>query len=220
MFFAALMRRLMSRGLAISWLPSATGPEIAVALPQNRCQLVHKHARRPGLAPGAGRYAAIGMEIRRPRDRAGASGRWTRDTRSREERLPKLVDRLCEGGGVLVGERAARRDLLQDLRALALQEPVEPDLEVLHPWRRHVVELAGRGGVQDRDLLLDSEGLVLRLLDHLGELLASGQLVAGCLVEVRRELRKGREGAVLRQVELQRTGDLLHRLGLRRRPHA
>ena len=58
--------------------------------------------------------------------------------------------------------------------------------------------------VQDRDLLLDRQRLVLRLLDDLGQLLAAGQLVAGGLVEVRRELRERGQRAVLGEVQLER----------------
>src|SRR5260221_660753 len=100
-----------------------------------------------------------------------------------------------------------------------LEEAVELVLEVLQPRRRDVVQLAGRGRVEDRDLVLDRERLVLRLLDDLAQLLAAGQLVAGRLVEIRRELGEGRQAAVLGQVELERRRDLLHRLRLRRRPH-
>ena len=58
------------------------------------------------------------------------------------------------------------------------------------------------------------ERLVLRLLEDLGQLLAAVELVAGGLVEVRRELGERRQLAVLGEVELERAGDLLHRLGL------
>ena len=57
---------------------------------------------------------------------------------------------------------------------------------------------------EDRDLLLDRERLVLRLLDDLGQLLAAVQLVAGGLVQVAGELRERRQGAVLREVQLER----------------
>ena len=105
-------------------------------------------------------------------------------------------------------------------RALGIEEPVEADLELLDARRRDVVELAGRGCVQDRDLLLHRERLVLRLLDDLGQLLAAGQLVARRLVQVGRELGKCREGAVLGEIQLERAGDLLHGLGLGRRADA
>ena len=102
---------------------------------------------------------------------------------------------------------------------LCLQEAVELRLELLEAWRRDVVELAGRRRVEDRDLLLDRQRLVLRLLDDLAELLAARQLVAGGLVEVRRELGERGQAPVLGEIQLQRRRDLLHRLRLRRGAH-
>jgi hypothetical protein len=64
------------------------------------------------------------------------------------------------------------------------------------------------------DLLLDAERHVLALLQDLDEARAALELGAG-LVEVGGELREGRHGAVLREVEAERAGDLLHRLDLR-----
>ena len=49
---------------------------------------------------------------------------------------------------------------------------------------------------------------------------AAGERVLRGLVEVGAELRERGELAVLREVELQRAGDLLHRLDLRRRADA
>ena len=86
--------------------------------------------------------------------------------------------------------------------------------------RGDVVEVAARHHVEDRDLVLHRQRDVLGLLEHLGRLLAAGQLVAGGLVQVRRELRERRQLAVLGEVQLERAGHLLHGLGLRRRAHA
>ena len=85
--------------------------------------------------------------------------------------------------------------------------------------RRDVVQLAAGRRDQDRDLLLDRQRHVLRLLDDLGQLLAAVELVAGGLVQVAGELREGRQRAVLREVQLERRGDALHRLGLGRGAH-
>ena len=100
--------------------------------------------------------------------------------------------------------------------ALRLEEAVEALLEVADARRGHVVEVAVRDDPQDRDLLLDWQRLELRLLQHLGRLLAARQLVARGLVQVARELGESGQLAVLRQVQLQRPGDLAHGLGLRR----
>ena len=142
-----------------------------------------------------------------PRPRPGTTCGTTSMASSRAVR--QLV-----GEGLLVGQ------LGQDVRALGLEEAVELALELADPRRRDVVELAVRRRVQDRDLLLDAERLVLRLLGDLRQLLAAGQLVAGRLVQVGRELGERGQRAVLGEVQLERRGDRLHRLGLRRGTHA
>ena len=81
---------------------------------------------------------------------------------------------------------------------------------------RDVVEVAVGAGVDDRDLLLDRQRLVLRLLQDLDQPRAAIELRLRRLVEVAAELRERRELAVLREVEPQRAGDLPHRLDLRR----
>ena len=57
-------------------------------------------------------------------------------------------------------------------------------------------------------------GIVLALLEELDQALAAGELALRGLVEVGAELGEGRQLAVLRQVEAQRAGDLLHGLDL------
>ena len=74
---------------------------------------------------------------------------------------------LVEGRLELVGQGLGLAELLQDLRALGLEEAVELGLELLDPRGRDVVELAGRRHAQDGHLLLDRQRLVLRLLDDL-----------------------------------------------------
>ena len=63
-------------------------------------------------------------------------------------------------------------------------------------------------------LLLDRQRLVLALLEQLGQAGAAGQLLLGGLVEVGAELGEGGQLAVLRQLEAQRAGHLLHGLDL------
>src|SRR5262249_13829263 len=110
---------------------------------------MHGSARN-GRELGGWRHECASDATRR--DRAGCA--------SREERLPELVERLGEGVRDVVGERPGLGELGEDLRPLGLEEAIEAGLEVLDPWRRDVVELAGGGGVQDRDLLLDWVRLV------------------------------------------------------------
>ncbi len=78
----------------------------------------------------------------------------------------------------------------------------------------HVVEVAVGHRVDDRHLLLDRHRLVLRLLQHLDQPGAAGELPLGGGVEVGAELGEGLQLAVLRQREPERAGHLLHRLDL------
>src|SRR5256885_1950260 len=79
---------------------------------------------------------------------------------------------------IVVAQLVRLTQLLEDLRSLRLEEAIELLLELLDPRRRNIIELALRRGVEDRDLLLDRQRLVLRLLDDLGQLLTPRQLVA------------------------------------------
>src|SRR5438067_10697 len=107
-------------------------------------------------------------------------------------------------------------DLGQDLRLPPLQPAVEEFLERPHGVHRQIVEQSLRAGEDDGHLLLDRQRLVLALLEELDHALAAGQLVLGGLVEVRPELREGRQLAVLREVEPQLAGHLAHGLDLGR----
>ena len=78
-----------------------------------------------------------------------------------------------------------------------------------------LVELAVGAGPDRDDLLLHRVRRVLRLLEQLHEARTAGQLLARRGVQVGGEHRERLERAVLREVELQRAGDLLHRLDLR-----
>ena len=51
--------------------------------------------------------------------------------------------------------------------------------------------------------------LELRLLQQFGQALAAIQLLLRERIEIRAELRKGRQFAILRQIELQRRANLL-----------
>lgn len=72
-------------------------------------------------------------------------------------------------------------------------------------------------GVDDGHLELSGHGLVLALLEELSETGTTGQQEAGGGVEIRTKLSEGGDFTVLREVELEGTGELLHDLGLRGR---
>ena len=77
------------------------------------------------------------------------------------------------------------------------------------------VEVAAGAGVDRGDLLGDRERAALVLVQRLDQALAAGELLLGLGVELGAELGEGLELAVLREVEAQLAGDLLHRLRLR-----
>src|SRR5690606_10683067 len=74
--------------------------------------------------------------------------------------------------------------------------------------------------VDDEHLALERERRILTLLEELGQTGAAVQRTLRGGVEVRTELREGRQFAVLGEREAQRTGDRLHRLGLGGAAHA
>src|SRR6266550_1510469 len=223
MFFTAAMRRRISRWLATQ-RPSSGNMQLVHGIRADHARPLARphtitHVREANLhrVERARRTFHEWSECR-------ASCRVGRRRSHRDdlgkERFAEGGKRIVEALGDLVGERLGLAELLEDLRLFSLEKAVELVLEVLQPRRRDVVQLAGRCRIEDRDLLLDRERLVLRLLDDLAQLLAAGQLVAGRLVEIRRELGEGRQAAVLGQVQLERCRDLLHRLRLRRRSNS
>ncbi len=72
------------------------------------------------------------------------------------------------------------------------------------------VGVAAGHGVKDEHLLFDRQRLVLPLLQELGHAGAAGELLLRRLVEVRAELREGRQLAILRQLQAELAGHLLH----------
>src|SRR5579884_2606301 len=83
-----------------------------------------------------------------------------------EARLERL-EHLAELG--LLGQRAGRADLLQDLRGVDPQELQHLGLEAAHLGHRDVVHVAVGAGVDHHHLLLDRHRLVESLLQELGE---------------------------------------------------
>ena len=80
----------------------------------------------------------------------------------------------------------------------------------------HLVHVAVVDGEDRERLLGDRHRRVLLLLHELGDALAALELLAGRFVEVRGELREGRELAVLREREADAAAQLLDDAGLRR----
>ena len=124
-----------------------------------------------------------------------------------------LKDRL-ELSVRLVGESLLNLDVVNDVGVLRLEMFKEELLELSDFAGLDLVEEATHTGVEDANLLLGGHGDVLLLLEELGELLASVEQVLGRGVEIRAELGEGSDLSVLGELELQRTGDLLHGLDL------
>ena len=95
-----------------------------------------------------------------------------------------------------------------------------PSSNGAHLVERQLVEIAVDAGVDDADLLLHLERRELRLLQKLGQARAAVEQALSDRVEVGAELRERRHLAVLREFALDPAGDLLGRLGLRRRADA
>src|SRR5262245_3582725 len=115
--------------------------------------------------------------------------------------------------GLLVG--ALARDLGEQPGVPAVHERVQVALVALQRIDRQAVDVAAGHREQDQDLLLDRQRLVLPLLEQLGHARAARQLLLRRLVQVRSELRERRQLAVLRQLEPQLAGDVLHAGDLR-----
>src|SRR5688500_11474840 len=131
------------------------------------------------------------------------------------DRLLELVEHRADLRLDLFVEFLVLGDGVRERLVLRVHEAEQVALELLHLGDGDVVDVAVRDRVDDRDLLLQGDGLVLRLLHHLGDTLAATQLRLGRLVEVRAELRERGELAELREVGLQALHDRLHRLRLR-----
>src|SRR6478672_1192272 len=125
-----------------------------------------------------------------------------------------LVDDLGQGRlGVLV-ELEGLADRLEDL-GVPTQRLEQLGLEVPDVLDRDVVQLAGRTGPDRDDLLLDGVRRALRLLEQLDESRTTGELGSRGGVEVGGEHGERLHGTELGEVELESTGDRLHRLDLR-----
>src|SRR4051812_40777814 len=126
------------------------------------------------------------------------------------ELLDELLDLLDRG--VLP---VALADLLEQVADLGVR-PLAQRVEVLgDAVDVDAVQVAVGRGVDLDDLVLGRQRAALLLVERLHQALAAGQRLLRVGVEVGAELREGLELAVLRQVEAQAAGDLLHRLDLR-----
>ena len=112
-------------------------------------------------------------------------------------------------------------DLLPQSRIGGVQEVVEPLLERPAVFDGEVVQITVRPGENNNHLFLHRPRLVLVLFQNLGQAAPAAELRLRGLVQVlAAKLRKGRELAILGQVQPQRARHLLHRLDLGVASHA
>src|ERR1700693_4680325 len=150
------------------------------------------------------------------------------DNFSRRHRVAVLFDEsileaLDRGGERLLRsllELPGRGNRGENVRVLALQELVQPRLEGEDRIHSQRVEVALGARENRGDLQLDVHRQVLGLLEDLDQALSARELRLGRLVEVRAELQEGGKLPVLREVQSQCPGPLLHGLDLRATPDA
>ena len=116
--------------------------------------------------------------------------------------------------GLNVARDVTRRDRLEQLSLLAREMLTEVRLPLGDLVDGDRVEQTVDTGVDDRDLNLHRQGLVLALLEELRQARTTGEQETRRGVEVGTELRERGDFTVLREVELERTGELLHDLRL------
>src|ERR1700677_1409621 len=136
------------------------------------------------------------------------------------ERLGVTLNHRLELGGGVVVEIAGVADGVEDVDVLAAQKRQQAVLEAAHLGNRKRIEIAVDAGIDHHDLLFHLQRRELRLLEQFGEPRAAVEQALRRGIEIGAELRERRHFAVLRELALDLAGDLLHRLGLRRRADA
>src|SRR6476469_3476896 len=128
--------------------------------------------------------------------------------------IGELLDLLAKLFRHVVGENLLLPDRVVD-RTFGAEVLAQLVLEARDLVGRYAVEEALRAGEDRGDLLLQSPGLVLRLVQGRDHPFAPRKCLLRRLVELGAELGEGLELAVLGEVELQAPRDGAHRLRLR-----
>ena len=127
--------------------------------------------------------------------------------------MVELLDGVLQCFLRLGGKVAGRRDRVEHGR-VRVEVVKQAALEAQDVLDLDVIQVALRAHPDRGNLILHRVGRGLGLLEELHEALAAGQLTAGRGIQVGGEHREGSHRAVLRERQLERTGDLLHGLGL------
>lgn len=123
-------------------------------------------------------------------------------------------DEVLDLGLKLLAEGTLRGKLVKEVGLVGAEVSKEVLLPLEDLVDGDVVEVTVDTSEDEGNHLVDSHGLVLLLLEELGETLTTVQGLLGGSVKVRAELGEGSNLTVLGQEELQGTSDLLHGLEL------
>ena len=118
-------------------------------------------------------------------------------------------------GFEIVVQNLLFHDRVEQARVRGVYILVESFFEFANLLDWQIVEDAAGSGKDDQNLLGERQRRELALLQQFDQALAAIELLLRGLVEIAAELGEGRQFAVLRQFELQRSGDLAHGLDLR-----
>mmetsp|Transcript_64756 Transcript_64756/g.128016 ORF Transcript_64756/g.128016 Transcript_64756/m.128016 type:complete len:653 (-) Transcript_64756:1006-2964(-) len=179
--------------------------------------------RAAGLKPQASR--PTGQVSRQTKsDRRKCAGCATRGHESRRGGLHASLGGEVSGElgedllHLLVGRvvnRAFLDDVVEDARVRGIHVGDELLLEGADLRDGELVEVATRARVDGDHLVGEGHGHILVLLEQLSKARTAVEERLGGRIEVGAELGEGRNLTVLRELELEGAGDLLHRLALR-----
>jgi len=133
---------------------------------------------------------------------------------SLREVLGELGDDVLDLGLKLLAEGTLGLELLEEAGLVGAEVREEVRLPLENLGDGNVVEVTVDTSEDERNHLVDGHGLVLLLLEELGETLTTVEGLLGGSVQVGTELGEGGDLTVLGQEELQGTSDLLHGLEL------
>src|SRR4030095_48436 len=101
-----------------------------------------------------------------------------------------------------------------------LDEVEQLGFKVAHVLNGNIIGVTVTRSPNDQYLFFNLHRLILRLLENLNQALTAGELRLRCFIQVRTELSKRLQLSELRQIDAQSSGNLFHRLDLRRTTHA
>jgi hypothetical protein len=130
------------------------------------------------------------------------------------EVLGELGDDVLDLGLKLLAEGTLVLELLEEARLVGAEVREELRLPLEDLGDGNVVEVTVDTSEDEGNHLVDGHGLVLLLLEELGETLTTVEGLLGGSVQVGTELGEGGDLTVLGQEELEGTSDLLHGLEL------